>query len=107
MLRMKLILLSLNSTGFGQILLAVVESHDSIWLAIISLLMGIVTIGLGALVASFMKHLENHPGVTVNECKIKHDGLEKIIKMSNRYLETLIDHNGLKNKVKKLKEDEI
>lgn len=105
MLRAKLILASLTSTGCGQILLAAVESHESIWLAIISLLMGIVTIGLGALVASFMKHLENHPGVTSNECKIKHDGLEKTINLNTRYLETLIKHNGLENKVEKSKED--
>ena len=107
MLKTKLILLTLTSTGFGQFVLAAVESHESIWLAIISLLMGVVTIGLSALVASYMKHIENHPGVTVNECKIKHEGLEKMMKMNNMYLETLIEHNGLKHKVQQLKDENI
>jgi hypothetical protein len=100
MLRIKLLLLSLTSIGSGQFLLAAVESHESIWLAIISILMGILTIGLGVLVATFMKHIEKHPGVTVNECVIKHAGLDKEIKLNTRYLETLIEHSGLQNKVK-------
>lgn len=99
MIRLRIVATLLIPNGCLNLLLGAIESSASIWLAIVSIVAGILSVVLGVMATSYLHHIQDHPGVTAEMCNIKHDGLDKLMKLNTMYLKTLIKHSGLEEKI--------